>query len=239
MLLRGRGERGAFRDMRILRQMHDHALAADPRGDAVDQRGQLVIVVDMAVEIALLLHHDLGAACGETDEVEAEAGIEGIAQAHRAARRNRRSITLPRVTGLAGIDHERAHRAIGAEEARLQPPRALALLLHRGDQRHGEPRQRRGDHGLGRDRLGKTLLDDVIRQRLARADRGIALPQRLLQPRGEGGAEARGDLVARARGDIADGLQAGAAQAAGDGSLGAEREHRQRARRRRPPRHRR
>ena len=34
--------------------------------------------------------------------------------------------------------------------------------------------------------------------------------------------------MARARGDIADGFQPGAAQAAGDGIVGAEREHRQR-----------
>ena len=36
------------------------------------------------------------------------------------------------------------------------------------------------DHAFGRDRLGKAFLDDVIRRRLARADRRIALPQRML-----------------------------------------------------------
>ena len=41
-------------------------------------------------------------------------------------------------------------------------------------------------------------------------------------------AEPRRDFVARARGHIADGFQPGAAQAAGDGLIGAEREHRQR-----------
>ena len=50
------------------------------RGDAVDQRGQFVIVMGIGVEIALLLHHDFGAAGGEANEIEAEAGIEGIVE---------------------------------------------------------------------------------------------------------------------------------------------------------------
>ena len=58
--------------------MHDHAPAADTRGDAVDQGGEFVIVVHIGVEIALLLHHDFGAAGGQPDEIEAEAGIERI-----------------------------------------------------------------------------------------------------------------------------------------------------------------
>ena len=80
MMLRRRGQHRAFGNMGVLRQMHDHALAADARGDAVDQRGQFVIVMDIGVEIALLLHHDFGAAGGQANEIEAEAGIERIVQ---------------------------------------------------------------------------------------------------------------------------------------------------------------
>ena len=47
MMLRRRGQHRALRNMGVLRQMHDHALSADARGDAVDQRGQFVIVMDM------------------------------------------------------------------------------------------------------------------------------------------------------------------------------------------------
>ena len=65
MMLRCYGHHRAFGDVGILRQMHDDALAADARGDAVDQRGQFVIVMDVGVEVALLLHHDLGAAGGQ------------------------------------------------------------------------------------------------------------------------------------------------------------------------------
>ena len=163
MMLRGRGEHGALGDVRILRQMHDHALSADARGDAVDQGGQFVIVMHGGVEIALLLHHDLGTAGGETNEIEAEAGIEGIAErieplAEQAVDRLRARHRA------AGIDCDDAHRAVGAEERRLQPPRALALLVHRGNQRGGEARQRDRDGAGGRDRLGKAFFDDVIRR---------------------------------------------------------------------------
>src|SRR6185437_7615694 len=72
-----------------------------------------------------------------------------------------------------------------------------------------------------------ALLDNIIRQRLARADRRIALPQRLLQPRREGRSKARGNLVTRARGDVTDGFQPGATQSATDRFIGAERKYRQ------------
>ncbi len=80
MMLRRHGHHGALGDMGILRQMHDDAPAADARGDAVDQRGSFVIVVDIGVEIALLLHHDLGAARRQPDQVETKTGIERIGQ---------------------------------------------------------------------------------------------------------------------------------------------------------------
>src|ERR1700720_3613189 len=68
----------APRNMGVLRQVHDHALSADPRGDAVDQGGQFVIVVHIGVEIALLLHHDFGAAGGQGNGMQGETGIEGM-----------------------------------------------------------------------------------------------------------------------------------------------------------------
>ncbi len=78
MMLRRHRHHRPLRNMGILRQMHDHAFSADTRGDAVDQRGQFVIVMDIGIEIALLLHHDFGAAGGQPDEIEAETGIERI-----------------------------------------------------------------------------------------------------------------------------------------------------------------
>ena len=113
------------------------------------------------------------------------------------------------------------------KKLRFQPPRALALAVHRRNQHLRQAGQRRRYHAFGGDRFGKPLLHDVIRQRLARADRRIALPQRLFQQGGEASAEPGRYFVAGAGGDIADGFQPGAAQAAGDGLVSAEREHRQ------------
>ena len=67
MMLRRRRQHRALRNMGVLRQVHDHAPSADARGDAVDQGGQFVIVVHIGVEIALLLHHDFGAAGGQPE----------------------------------------------------------------------------------------------------------------------------------------------------------------------------
>src|SRR5207244_6176246 len=46
MMLRRRRQYRALRNMGLLRQMHDDALSADARGDAVDQGCQFVIVMD-------------------------------------------------------------------------------------------------------------------------------------------------------------------------------------------------
>ncbi len=99
--------------------------------------------------------------------------------------RNRRSITSALGHRTPGIDRDRAHRAVGAEKTCFQPPRALALSVHRRDQHGCERGQVHRDHGVGGDRFGKALFHDVIRQRFSRADRRIALPQRLLQQRRE------------------------------------------------------
>ena len=96
----------------------------------------------MAVEIVLLLHHDLGTAGGKPDQVEAETGIEGVGERIQPLAEQAIDHRGPR-HWLAGVDGENAHRAVGAEETRFQPPRALALLLHRSDQGYGEPRQGR------------------------------------------------------------------------------------------------
>ena len=79
VMLRRRRQYRALRNMGVLRQVDDHAPSADARGDTVDQGCQFVIVVHIGIEIALLLHDDFGAACGQANEIEPEAGIERIA----------------------------------------------------------------------------------------------------------------------------------------------------------------
>ena len=78
MILRRHSQHGALGNMSVLRQMHEHAFSPDTRGDAIDQCGELVIIVDIGIEIALLLHDDLGTAGAQADEIETEARIERI-----------------------------------------------------------------------------------------------------------------------------------------------------------------
>ena len=79
MILRGRRQHRAFRNMGVLRQVHDHAPRPNSRGNAVDQCRQFVIVVNLGIEIALLLHDDFSTVCREANEIESESGIERIA----------------------------------------------------------------------------------------------------------------------------------------------------------------
>jgi hypothetical protein len=102
------------------------------------------------------------------------------------------------------------------------------MLFHRGDERARKTCQRHRDCAVGGDRLGKPLLDDIIRRRLAWINWHIALPQRLFQERCESDTKTRGDLVAAACSDIADGFQPGTAQPARDRIIRPQREHRQR-----------
>ena len=134
MMLRGRRDCSAFGNMCVLRQMHHDALAADARSDAVDQCRHVVIVLRARVEIALLLHHDFSAARGQANEIETEAGIERIGQCiEPLAKQPVDEIRLG--DRLSGLHTDAAHRAVGAEEACFQHPRALAGAIHRGDQR--------------------------------------------------------------------------------------------------------
>jgi hypothetical protein len=71
------------------------------------------------IEIALLLHHDLGAAGRQADEIEAEAGIEGIVERLEPLAEQAVDDGGPRHR-QAGIDRDHAHGAISAEERRLQ-----------------------------------------------------------------------------------------------------------------------
>src|SRR5271154_4018911 len=127
MMLRRRGPYCSLGNMRILRQVNDHALAANPRRNAIDQGCQFIIVMHVGVEIALLLYDDFSTASGQTNEVESETGIERIAQSLQPLTEQPVD-HLASGDSLPGIDHEGANRTIGPKETGLKPPRAFALF---------------------------------------------------------------------------------------------------------------
>jgi len=226
-MLRRRCQYRALRKMAVLRQVHDHAPAADARGDAVDQGRQFVIVMHIGIEIALLLHDDFRATGGQADEVESETGIERIVQGIEPLAKQAVD-HLAFGHGLSGVHNNCANRAIGAKKlasSRRAPLPCCAIATtsicaSRDNVVDITPAVATGS--------AKTLLHDVIRQRLAWTDRRIALPQRPFQQGGKVSAESCRDFMTRARGDIADGFQPGTAQAGIYRSIGAQRGHRQR-----------
>ena len=115
MMLRRCGPHRTLRQMRVLRQIDHDAPATNPRRDAIDQRGEFVIIVRIGIEVALLLDDDLGAARAEAHEIEAETGIERIGQCIEPLAKQ--PVDHGRLRDrLAGLDAETAHRAVGAEE---------------------------------------------------------------------------------------------------------------------------
>jgi len=159
--------------------------------------------VHIGVELALLLHHDFRAAGGQPDEIEAEAGDRADRLKHPAARETAGPITPDRGHGLSGVPHDRAHRAIGAEEARFQPPRALALPVHA--MTTSRPAATGAAITSSVAQFGKPLLDDVtgsgLRGLIGASPWPHACSSKVVSRR-----RTCGDFMARARGDIADGF---------------------------------
>ena len=92
----------------------------------------------IGIEIALLRHDDFGAAGGQPNQIESETGIERIVQGLEPFAKQPID-HLASGGGLPGVHHDRAQGAVGAEKARFQPPRALALFVHRRDQHLRQP----------------------------------------------------------------------------------------------------
>ena len=180
-MLRGRGQHRAFGNVRVLRQMHDHAAArrSAPRCGRSARRVRHCHGHGCRDRAAAAPR----SRCGwrKAGSGRSRSRDRGDRRAHRAARETGGRSPQARVTGWP-VSTRIVRTAPSVRKKLASSRRApLPCFSIAATSVVGEPRQRRRDHGVGRDRLGKALLDDVIRQRLARADRRIALPQRLLQ----------------------------------------------------------
>ena len=199
---------GEFRDVAVLRDEPSDAAAAEPRGQPVDETIELGGILLMA-EADLLGRQRFGGEHREPREIEAEAGIELVAERGqpldeqfadrvRIAHRPRR----------AGVDA--AHRAVGAEQPQLHAARAFAAAL----QHDGEPRRqplRDGEHVLlARNRLGERLLGKIRRHRQARTERLAFAPERAIELAQQIVAETRRQRAARQIDDVGDALEADA-----------------------------
>ena len=191
--------------MAVLRDQPPHALAAQPRAQAIDEAVHLFCFI-AAANADLLRRASLGDEHRQPRHVEAEARIERVGERGEPLGEQRadlgRIADRPRRAG-----GDAAHGAIGAEQGELDAPRAVAAPL----QRHLEPlRQPLGGEQhvlLARDRLGEALLGDVGRDRQARRQRLVLERECAVELAQDGAAEARGQRCARQVDHVADLLE--------------------------------
>jgi hypothetical protein len=203
---RGRGDDGEFGNMRVDAIDPCHPTRAEPRAQAIEEIGERVrpFLLRRAREIALRGRDRLGEKTGETQHVEAIAGVEFVLVGRfetlaEQARDRTRFVERP-----AGADDDAAHRAVDAEEGRFKPPRALGLALQQDGQILGEFGDRRLDRLLLHDRAGEAPLGGKIRRGEARRNRRALQAAKRVKPRDDLLAETRSDRRARAQRDIAD-----------------------------------
>src|SRR5262249_27684464 len=118
-----------------------------------------------------------------------------------------------RTRGAGGdaFDH-----AVGAEEGKLQTPRARTACVERRFEPRREPFDGREYVLLACDWLMEASFGDIGRNRQARGERLVFAPERAVEPAQEIGAETGGERGARQIDDVADALEAEARQR-GDG----------------------
>ncbi len=143
-LLRGHRGKGVFGDMRVVRLEGEDALCAESCGETIDQETDLALRVQVGIEIGIGGFRTFGARRAETDEIEAEAGVERIDQSVELLAKQPLD-DLGLAHGRAGLHRDAAHDAVGAEEGGFETSRALAAFLK--DLRRARPRARSTSRG--------------------------------------------------------------------------------------------
>src|SRR5262245_20098031 len=127
--LRRHGAGGELGDMAVVGDEPRYSPPSEPRAQAIDQAVERGLVL-VGAEADLLVRAGLGDDDGKPRQVEAEAGIDLVAQRRQPLdeeRADRLRITnRPRGAGGDALD-----RTVGAEERELEAPRAVAVRRHR------------------------------------------------------------------------------------------------------------
>jgi hypothetical protein len=215
---------GEFRNVGVVRHEAQHAGKPDAGAEPVDQRGEILRVVG-GIEAGLLRRERLRNHDRKPDHVEAEAGIVRIADSGEALREqaaDERGVA----DRPAGRRREAQHVAVEPEQHDLDEARAFAVLLEPGAQAVAQPLDGAEHVAFERDRLGKALLGDVARQRLARRDRFLVHAQGLVETQDQLGPEAGGERRTGASQEIGNVFQADLSQQGHD--LGRKPQRRER-----------
>ena len=160
------GAGGELGDMAVMGDEARNPPPSEPCAQAIDQAIELGLIL-VAAETDLLVRAGLGDDDREPRQIEAEARIDLVAQRSEPLDEERADrLRIPDRTGGAGGDA--LDRAIGAEECKLEAPRAVAARRQRRFQPLREPLDD-GEHVLlAGDRLVKALLGEIRCNREAR-----------------------------------------------------------------------
>ena len=127
-VLRGKGDRGCFRNMRVVRLEPQNAPAAEPRGHAIDEARYFPLRIGVAIEADRFRVDAFHAASTQTNEIITKAWIQRIGE--RVELFVKKTLDDGRLARRFGrFDDNAPHDAIDAEKARLETARAAAVLF--------------------------------------------------------------------------------------------------------------
>ena len=125
--MRGQGGRRGFGDMRVVGLERQHAMAAKPRRQPVDQEADVPLLLGTRVEVGGFFLGALDTACAKPDEIVAEPGIQRIGE--RIQLLAEQPFDHERIaSGLAHLDCDAPHRAVGAKEGGIHAARAFVRV---------------------------------------------------------------------------------------------------------------
>src|SRR5262249_38127069 len=183
---------------------------SEPRAQAIDQAVEPGLIFARA-EADLLVRAGLGIEHRAPRQIEAETRIDFIAQ--RCEPLDEERADRLRIAQRArGADRDSLDRAIGAKESKLESPCAVAARRQRRLEPCREPLDACEHVLLARDRLVKTFLREIGRDRQARGQRLVFTAERTIHLTQEIGTETGGERRARQIENIADAVPAEARQ---------------------------
>ena len=195
--------------MRLDKLAPRHRAGPEPRGEPVEKLGEDKGALGLvrALELGFGRRERLGLKAGETHEIDAVAGVDGVLVRTRKPLGEEPHDRARFVERPGGADKDAAHMPVDAIEGKLDPPRALGLPLEQHDQIVGELAQARLDR-LGRlDRRGEPPLGAEIGRREARRNRRPLEALERVEPRHGMRSEPRRDGRPGPQRDVADAPQ--------------------------------
>lgn len=159
-----------------------HAVAAETGDEMVDERDRPAVGLVASVETFLAGGQGFAAQHRQADEVEAEAGIGGIVEKmHLLGEEPHEGGVV--AGGLAGLHPDAPDDTVGAEDAGLEQPSALAALLQRRQGGAEDETESSEEVLAARHRFGEAAFHHAGRHRPAGGEAGVFAAGQAAEPR--------------------------------------------------------